>query len=85
MANGEIITISKKFDKDKCRLNYTSINKQFSEITGYDYILEIKNYFIEKVSKEQIITLICHELRYIDKFGDLQPYYIKNRSDMEQH
>ena len=49
---------------------------------GYDYILETRNYFIEKMSREQIIALIYHELRYIDGSGELQPHDIEDWSNM---
>lgn len=57
-------------------------NKQFEAMTGYNYILETRNYFIEKMSREQIIALIYHELRHIDKYGDLQPHDIEDWDNM---
>lgn len=53
-------------------------NKQFSDMSGYDYILETRNYFIERMSREQIVALIYHELRHIDQCGDLQPHDIED-------
>lgn len=34
------------------------------------------------MQKEQIIALIYHELRHIDKFGDLQPHDIEDWGNM---
>ena len=57
-------------------------NKQFSEMSGYAYILETRNYFIERMNREQIIALIYHELRHIDEWGDLQPHDIEDWDNM---
>ncbi len=57
-------------------------NKQFTEISGYDYILETRNHYIENMSREQIVALIYHELRHIDQFGDLQPHDIEDWNNM---
>ncbi len=57
-------------------------NKQFSSMSGYEYILETRNYFIERMSREQIIALIYHELRHIDEYGDLQPHDIEDWDNM---
>lgn len=53
-------------------------NKQFEAMSGYEYILETRNYFIERMNREQIIALIYHELRHIDEYGDLQPHDIED-------
>ena len=69
-----------KPDSSKPKSNWqakiSKANKQFSAMTGYDYILETRNYFIERMTREQIIALIYHELRHIDVDGDLQPHDI---------
>ena len=57
-------------------------NKQFTAMTGYDYILETRNYFIERMKREQIIALIYHELRHIDEFGDIQLHDIEDWNNM---
>lgn len=57
-------------------------NKQFAAATGYSYILETRNYFIERMSRAQIIALIYHELRHIDTYGDLQPHDIEDWDNM---
>jgi hypothetical protein len=38
---------------------------QFEAMTGYEYIIEIRNWFINQMSKEQITALLYHELRHI--------------------
>ena len=57
-------------------------NKQFEAMTRYSYILETRNYYIEKMTREQIIALIYHELRHIDEWGDLQPHDIEDWDNM---
>ncbi len=46
-------------------------NNQLHAMTGYDYILETRSYFVERMSKEQLVALLYHELRHIDVYGDL--------------
>jgi len=57
-------------------------NKQFAEMTGYDYILETRRYYIERMSREQIIALIYHELRHIGFEGDIVPHDIEDWDNM---
>ena len=58
------------------RAKNSNANKQFTEMTGYEYILETRNYFIERMQREQIIALIYHELRHIGQDGDMvKPRY----------
>ncbi len=57
-------------------------NKQFADMSGYEYILETRNYFIERMDRAQIIALIYHELRHIDQWGDLQPHDIEDWDNM---
>ncbi|MBU5437615.1 hypothetical protein KQI42_06330 [Tissierella sp. MSJ-40] len=68
--------------RNQWQAKVSKANKQFSAMTGYDYILETKNYFIERMNREQIIALIYHELRHIDEYGDLQPHDIEDWSNM---
>lgn len=53
-------------------------NKQFDEMTGYEYIVETRNYFIDKMSREQVILLLYHELRHIDTDGSLRKHDIED-------
>lgn len=57
-------------------------NKQFADMSGYGYTLETRNYFIEKMSREQIVALIYHELRHIDQYGDLQSHDVEDWDNM---
>lgn len=57
-------------------------NKQFREMTGYYYIMETRNFYIERMSQEQIIALLYHELRHIGKDGDLVEHDIEDWSNM---
>jgi predicted metallopeptidase len=68
--------------KNQWQAKISKANKQFSAMTGYDYILETRNYFIERMSREQIIALLYHELRHIDRSGELQPHDIEDWSNM---
>lgn len=56
--------------------------KELNAMTGYEYILETRNYFIEQMSREQVVALIYHELRHIDHWGDLVPHNIEDWSNM---
>jgi len=53
-------------------------NKQFSELTGYDYVIETRNYYIERMQQEQIIALLYHELRHIGPEGDIVTHDIED-------
>ena len=57
--------------KNQWKAKISKANKQFLAMTGYDYILETRNYFIERMQREQIIALLYHELRHIDGSGEL--------------
>lgn len=61
----------KESDKRPWQARISKANKQLAAMTGYGYVLETRRYFIETMSKEQIIALIYHELRHIDKEGDI--------------
>lgn len=45
-------------------------NPHLIELTGYKWIIETRKYFIEKMSREQLIILIYHEMRHIDTSDD---------------
>ena len=64
------------------RAKISNANKQFMEMTGYEYILETRNYYIERMQREQIIALLYHELRHIDEYGDLQPHDVEDWNNM---
>lgn len=68
--------------KKHWRARISKTNKQFADMSGYDYILETRNYFIERMDRAQIIALIYHELRHIDEYGDLQPHDIEDWDNM---
>lgn len=53
-------------------------NKHLDFMTGYDYVLETRNYFIDRMSREQLVALIYHELRHIDKYGDLVSHDVED-------
>lgn len=57
-------------------------NKQFQELSGYWYILETRSYYIDNMSREQVIALIYHELRHIGIDHKLIPHDIEDWSNM---
>lgn len=46
-------------------------NKELESMLGYEYILETRNYYIDRMSKNQVIALLYHELRRIDGDGSI--------------
>ncbi|MDF2545801.1 MAG: hypothetical protein K0R93_699 [Anaerosolibacter sp.] len=57
-------------------------NKQLSAMTGYQYILETRSYYIDSMQREQLIALLYHELRHIDKDGDIVKHDVEDWSNM---
>ncbi|MEJ8555119.1 putative metallopeptidase [Tepidibacter sp. Z1-5] len=57
-------------------------NKELESMLGYEYVLETRNYYIERMSTSQIIGLLYHELRHIDKDGDLINHDIEDWGNM---
>lgn len=57
-------------------------NKYMEETWGYHYIMELKNYYTEKMSREQVIATIYHELRHIDKDYVIKPHDIEDWDNM---
>lgn len=68
--------------KPQWRAKISKANKQFTVMTGYEYILETRNYFIERMQREQIIALIYHELRHIGQDGDMVKHDIEDWNNM---
>lgn len=68
--------------KSQWMAKISKANKQFETMSGYSYILETRNHYIEKMSREQIVMLLYHELRHIDKFGDLIPHDVEDWSNL---
>ncbi|WFD09756.1 putative metallopeptidase [Tepidibacter hydrothermalis] len=57
-------------------------NKELESITGYEYVMEIRGYYTDKMSKSQVIALIYHELRHIHQDGTLIKHNIEDWSNM---
>lgn len=57
-------------------------NKEFIAVTGYEYILETRNFYIERLQSEQIVAILYHELRHIGKDGDLVQHDIEDWGNM---
>jgi hypothetical protein len=49
---------------------------------GYRYVTQIRRYFTEKMSTEQLVALIYHELRHIGPYDDIVPHDIEDWSNM---
>lgn len=45
---------------------------------GYWYVIEFRHYFTSKMSREQVIALLYHELRHIDGNGGLKDHDIED-------
>lgn len=45
-------------------------NKNFAELTGFKWIIETRIWYTDKMSREQLVLLIYHELRHIDPGDD---------------
>lgn len=73
-------------NKDKSKRQWIArmslVNKQFYNMTGYGYILETRNWFIERMRREQIIALIYHELRHIGTEGEIVKHDIEDWNNM---
>lgn len=57
-------------------------NQWLMETWGYHYIMELKSFFMEKMSKEQVIATVYHELRHIDTDGDIKPHDVEDWDNM---
>ncbi|MCT4507923.1 MAG: putative metallopeptidase [Tepidibacter sp.] len=57
-------------------------NNELESMLGYEYVLETRNYYIERMSNNQVIALIYHELRHIDEDGSLKKHDIEDWSNM---
>ncbi len=57
-------------------------NKEFTDMTGYDYIIEFREFYTEQMKKEQIVALVYHELRHIGADGKLVKHDIEDWENM---
>ncbi|WHH58291.1 putative metallopeptidase [Petroclostridium sp. X23] len=57
-------------------------NNQLLAMTGYEYVMELRQYYIEQMTREQVIGVVYHELRHIDVDGALLKHDIEDWSDM---
>ncbi len=57
-------------------------NKEFTDMTGYDYIIEFREFYTERMQKEQIVALVYHELRHIGTDGKLVKHDIEDWENM---
>lgn len=57
-------------------------NKEFTDMTGYDYIIEFREFYTERMQKEQIVALVYHELRHIGVDGKLVKHDIEDWENM---
>lgn len=71
-----------KGDKKSWVARIGKASKQFQAMTGYEYICQLREYYVDKMNAEQVIALIYHELRHIDLEGDLVKHDIEDWSNM---
>lgn len=57
-------------------------NKQLTAATGYEYVFEARHYYTGDMGAAKITALVYHELRHIDKEGDIIRHDIENWSNM---
>ncbi|WP_243109298.1 MULTISPECIES: putative metallopeptidase [unclassified Dehalobacter] len=57
-------------------------NRYLEDTWGYGYVMELKQFYLEKMSKDQLIATIYHELRHIDTDGDIKPHDIEDWDNM---
>lgn len=69
-------------NKPQYRAKVKKAPKEFSSMTGYDFILETRHFYIENMQQEQVIALIYHELLHIDTDGSLRPHDIEDWSQL---
>lgn len=53
-------------------------NTYLQQTWGYDFVLETREYFMNNMSREQIIATIYHELMHIDRDYELKPHDIED-------
>lgn len=68
--------------KNPWRAQVKLANKQMVAMTGYDYVMEFRRYYLERMGKAQVIALVYHELRHIDIDGGLRKHDIEDWSGM---
>lgn len=57
-------------------------SKEFSNMMGYDYIIEFRAFYTDRMQIEQIIALVYHELRHIGTDGKLQKHDVEDWENM---
>lgn len=69
-------------DKRPWQARIRKANKQLEAMTGYWYVIETRRYFTDNMSKEQVIALLYHELRHIDRNGEIIPHDVEEWSNI---
>lgn len=57
-------------------------NAWLTNTWGYRFVIQFRRYFTEKMSEEQLIALIYHELRHIGYYDEIIPHDIEDWSNM---
>lgn len=57
-------------------------NAQLKVAWGYNYTIEIRQYYTEKMDDAQVVALIYHELRHIGTAGDLRDHDVEDWDNM---
>lgn len=53
-------------------------NKQLQAMAGYGFVIETREWYTEKMSREQITALLYHELKHIDTDGSILKHDIED-------
>lgn len=57
-------------------------NKELESMTGYEYVMELREFYTRNMTAEQVIALIYHELRHIDLDGRIIEHDIEDWENM---
>lgn len=68
--------------KQKWIAKIAKTNKQLLAMTGYQYIMTIRNFYTKDMSDEQVVALIYHELKHIGDDGQIENHDIEDWGNM---
>jgi predicted metallopeptidase len=57
-------------------------NEDLQNVWGYDYVMEIRAYFSDQMSTEQIVALVYHELRHVGEDGSILHHDVEDWNNM---
>lgn len=71
-----------KRQKNPWMANIAVARMDLAETWGYRYVLTIRKFFTDRMSRAQIIMLLYHKLRHIGADGSLVPHTIEDFSNI---